>query len=195
MASASSAGGRPVDRERHHHHRRRSPARRRSRAPPRRRCARPGSAGPAVRAISASMSRSYHMLMAPDGAGADRDAQHGDGREHRMEVPRRHQQADEAGEHHQRHHPRLQQREEVADRARRMPAPRRPRRRRGGVASNRRLGPRPALPRSAVIDGRVGLITRQLLEGVERRRRGHASIPASWRPRPRSCRPTLLARR
>ena len=33
----------------------------------------------AVRRMTASMSRSYHMLIAPEAPGADRDAQHGDG--------------------------------------------------------------------------------------------------------------------
>ena len=48
------------------------------------------------------------------GAGGDRDAQHGGEGQHRMQMTWRDEQADQAGEHHERHHPRLQQRDPVA---------------------------------------------------------------------------------
>jgi hypothetical protein len=47
-------------------------------------------------------------------AGGDGDAQHGGEGEHRMQMAGRHQQADHAGEHHQREHARLEQHEPVA---------------------------------------------------------------------------------
>ena len=41
-------------------------------------------------------------------AGSDRDAQHGDGGQHRMQMTRREKQPDKAGENDKRHDPRLQ---------------------------------------------------------------------------------------
>ena len=84
-----------------------------------------GNGRSAVRRISASMSRSYHMLMAPAAPAADRDAQHRDRGQHRMEMAGREHKPDEAGEDDQRHHPRLQQRDIVADAARRQAVSRR----------------------------------------------------------------------
>ena len=69
----------------------------------------------AVRAIAASISASYHMLSAPDGAGAGGNAdQRGDG-QHGMHRARRRHHPDQRGEHHEEHHPRLHQRDIVGD--------------------------------------------------------------------------------
>ena len=137
-------------------------------------CGRPAAAACAVRCISASMSRSYHMLMAPEAPAPTAMHSTATAASTGWRCARRHQQPGEAGEHHQRHDPRLQQRDVVA-----RPA----RRRRVGVGADRfRCDGSVATRSSLVLAQRVHpgplnaaarLDHRQFVEGVERRRRGH----------------------
>ena len=96
-------------------------------------------------------------------AGGDRDAQHGGERQHRVQMTGRDQQADQAGEHHQRHHPRLQQRDPVAT----APPPA-TWKLAGGIAPSVHASQlRGCVAHAGSADAR------QFREGVERRRRGH----------------------
>ncbi len=187
MVSASSAAATQLTRQPHHQDRgagqHAAEAQRLAR-----RHAPAGSGRLRVRSISASMSRSYHMLMAPAAPAATAMHSTATAASTRMEVAGREIEPDEAGEHHQRHHPRLQQRHVVA---RRRTVPRRggvPRRAMSAERQIRLTAPSP--PGS--VPGAGGDV-RQLLDRSGRAAARTPSIPASSRPRPsnwrrRACR-------